>query len=154
MSAAPTVRLDHVGLCVPDLEQATAFFVEAFGATVVFRLDRIRDPEGGSMQRIGANRAAEFEAVMLEMAGGRLELLQWWSGESRAEQPAAMDVGASHLAMQTPDLRATLAVLRQMPGVVVMGEPVTFLEGATPGLSNAFVRTPWGTILELVNWGD
>ncbi|WP_026556147.1 VOC family protein [Arthrobacter sp. 35W] len=153
MSAAPAVRLDHVGLCVPDLEEAVAFFVEAFGATVVFRLDRIRDPEGGSMQRIGANQTAEFEAVMIDVAGARLELLQWWSGESKTGQPAAMDVGASHLALQTPDIHATLAALRQMPGVVVMGEPVTFTEGATPGLSNAFVRAPWGTILELVTWG-
>ena len=153
MSAASGLSLDHVGINVPDLEKAVAFFVEAFGATVVFRLDRIRDPEGESMRRIGAHQKAEFEAVMLDLSGGRLELLQWWSDRAQPRQPAAVDAGASHVAIQTSSIHATLETLRQMHGVEVIGEPVTFSEGATPGLSNAFVRAPWGTVIELVDWG-
>lgn len=153
MSEVSGVRLDHVGINVPDLEQAVAFFVEAFAATVVFRLDRISDPEGQSMQRIGAHQKAQFEAVMLDLSGGRLELLQWWSDGADPQLPGAVDAGASHVAIQTSTLKATLECLRRMPGVDVMGEPVTFTEGATPGLSNAFVRAPWGTVIELVDWG-
>ncbi|MCP1413750.1 VOC family protein [Paenarthrobacter sp. A20] len=151
--SASQVRIDHYGLNVPNLEQAVSFFQEAFNAQVVFRLARMRDPDGGSMQRIGADPRDEFEVVMLDLAGQRLELLQWWSPQGTRRPLGATGHGASHLGMTCPDLAATLNQLRRMPGVTVLGEPQTFTEGPTPGLTNAFVLTPWGSSIELVNWG-
>jgi hypothetical protein len=34
----------------------------------------------------------------------------------------------------------------------VMGEPVHFPQGQSPGLVNAFVKAPWGLLIELVHW--
>lgn len=152
MTPPGAARLDHVGLNVPDLEQAAGFFKDAFDAEVVFRLGRIADPHGRAMERIGADRAAEFEAVMLRIGSGHLELLQWFSRASSSRLPAAVDIGASHVGVEVPDLAAALERARAIKGVQVIGEPVTFSEGPTPGLSNAFFRTPWGAIVELVHW--
>lgn len=146
-------RLDHIGLNVPDLEQAVNFFTEAFGATTVFRLGRINDLEGGSMERLGAPREAAFELVMLQLGTGRLELLRWWNPNQADRAPQSSDIGACHVAVQVSDVAATLESLRAREGVQVLGEPVTFDTGATSGLTNAFVTTPWGTLIELVNWG-
>ena len=48
---------------------------------------------------------------------------------------------------------ATVERLRVAPDVELLGQPVTFDAGPTPGLTNAFLRTGWGVLLELVDWG-
>lgn len=154
MTATSSVRLDHVGVNVPELEPAVAFFKDVFDATVMFRLGKTSDPNGKLMERTGADRGAEFEAVMLRIGDGNLELLQWSSNESLSSLPAAVDVGASHIGIEVPDLAVVLERAREVEGVQVIGDPVTFSEGPTPGLSNAFFRTPWGAIVELLHWGQ
>lgn len=147
-------ELDHVGLNVPDLDQAVAFFIDAFGATEVFRIERFSDIEGGSMERLGAAREAAFELAMLQLGSGRLELLRWWSPNPADRDLRSSDVGASHIAVKVANVAQTLESLRARGDVRVLGEPVTFETGATPGLTNAFVTTSWGALIELVNWGE
>lgn len=148
-----TRGLDHVGINVPDLDQAVRFFTTAFGATTLFRLPPISDPSGDTMRRLDAPADAEFELAMLHLGGGRLELLQWRGpGQSRS-QPQSLDVGASHVAIEVADVPDAVRHLRRLDGVRIIGEPVTFDEGPTPGLTNAFAITPWGMLLELVDWG-
>jgi catechol 2,3-dioxygenase-like lactoylglutathione lyase family enzyme len=145
--------LDHVGLNVPDLNQAVDFFTEIFGATVVFRMARFIDPSGAAMRRLGADESASFELAMLAIGPRRLELLRWWSPTESQIAPGSASLGGSHVAIEVLNIAKTLDQLRGVPGVKVLGEPVTFNEGPTPGLTNAFLLTPWGTLIELVNWG-
>ncbi len=149
----PGVReLDHVGLNVPDLDQAVEFFTRRLGADVVFRVERFADPDGGALTRLGAPATASLELAMLTLGAGRLELLHWEDGPPTIAPPGAADAGGSHVAVEVADVAAGLADLRAVPGVRVLGEPVTFPAGPTPGLTNAFVTTPWGALLELVSW--
>jgi catechol 2,3-dioxygenase-like lactoylglutathione lyase family enzyme len=145
-------RLDHVGLTVPNLDEAVAFFAEAFGASVVFRLPR---PEPGSdtqAGRLGADASAHFALTMLDLGGGRVELLQWWSPRPQGDEPAPDVRGGSHVAVEVSDVGATLERLRAHPGVRIIGEPVRFPPADTPGLTNAFALTPWGSLLEILSW--
>lgn len=143
--------LDHAGLVVPDLAAAVAFFTEVFGARVVFEMDRFDDSTGAGPLRLGARRGTGFALAMLAWGEQHLELLQWWpAGDEAAPEPES--VGAAHVAITVPDAAAALDVLRQVPGVSVLGEPVTFAEGPTPGLTNAFVSAPWGCLIELMQW--
>lgn len=41
--------VEHIGLTVPDLEQATTFFAEAFGARKIY--DMISEPLSGRRSR-------------------------------------------------------------------------------------------------------
>lgn len=151
---APGTRgLDHVGLNVPDLDEAIDFFASQFNARVKFRLGPVSDPDGGSMERLGADRMAQFELAMLEIGAGRLELLRWWVRPDHEAPFSGSDVGSSHVAIAVSDVSVALARLRDTEGVRVIGEPVTFTSGATPGLTNAFVTSPWGSLIELVDWG-
>lgn len=147
-------RLDHTGLVVPDLDEAVEFFQVAFGAEVVFRMYRFDDPTGGATRRLGAQHGTSFALAMLGWGDRRLELLQWWPPWNEdSHGPEA--VGASHVAVEVPDLWTALESLRHIPGVRVVGDPVTFTEGPTPGLTNAFVSSPWGCLIELMQWpGD
>ncbi|MBO2455750.1 VOC family protein [Actinomadura barringtoniae] len=143
--------LDHVGMNVPDLEEAVAFFSAHFAAKEVFRLPRI---DGGT-QRLGAPDDAAFALVMLDIGGARVELIQWWSAGATGEAPPRADLpGGTHLGIEVDDVPGTLAALESVPGVGVVGRPVTFAEGPTPGMTNAFVTTPWGCLIELLSWGQ
>ncbi len=147
-------ELDHVGINVPNLDQAVDFFTEAFGAKEIFRIDRFGDFENGALERLGAVREAEVELAMLEIGAGRLELLRWWSPNQTGATFKSSDVGASHIAIKVANVAQSLERLRRSEGVRVLGEPVTFETGATPGLTNAFAITPWGALIELVHWGE
>lgn len=144
--------LDHVGVNVPDLDQAVQFLQEAFAAQVVFRFDDITDPTGAAPGRLGALADASFSLAMLEIGGGRVELLSWRSARMDSGLPAADARGGMHLGISVPDIEAALDALRPRPDVEVIGEPVTFTHGATAGLTNAFARTSWGLLVELLQW--
>lgn len=141
-------RLDHVGITVPDLDAATGFFVRCFGATELFRLPD--SGENGAARRLGVTEPSSFALVMLEVGGNRLELLAW-RPQIGGAIPAANDPGGAHVAIAVEDLDATLRVLAGEPGVHNVGAPLRFEGGPTPGLTNAFVRAPWGTLLELMS---
>lgn len=159
-AAAPTpvsaYALDHVGLNVPDLDAAVAFFTTWFDAEVEFRMDRFVDPSGGAPARLGAGAGASFALAMLRLGAGRLELLQWWDFEGQA-MPTGIGrtdaVGAAHIGIVVDSVADALARLRGAPGVTVLSEPRTFAHGPTPGLTNGFATAPWGALLELVTWG-
>jgi len=143
---------DHVGLSVPDLDAAVTFFVEIFGARLQFRMDRPTDDVGMGAERLGLAPKVMFSLAMLELGGSNIELLQWWPVRSDARSPEADLPGGAHVAIDVADVAATLAMLRTVDGVEIVGEPSTFEAGATPGLTNAFVRTPWGALIELLSW--
>lgn len=144
--------LDHVGVNVPDLDEAVEFLQDAFGARVVFRFDDIADPTGAAPRRLGALADASFSLAMVEIDGGRVELLSWRSARMEPGLPQADARGGVHLGISVPDLVAALEVLRARPDVTVLGEPVTFADGATAGLTNAFVRHSGGLLVELLQW--
>ena len=151
-ASVPGRGFDHVGLTVPDLGSAVDFFVGVFGARLVFSMDRSSEGEDMGAERLGVRPASQFSLAIVELGASRLELLQWWPAPSDARPPRADLAGGAHVAVDVEEVAQALEGLRLVEGVQVVGEPVTFATGATPGLTNAFVRTPWGALVELVSW--
>ena len=151
-SVVAGMAFDHVGLSVPNLDVAVDFFVEIFGARLQFRMDRSASDAPMGAQRLALAPHVTFSLAMLALGGSRIELLQWWPVRSNAWPPEADLPGGAHVAIDVVDVAATVATLRAIDGIDIVGEPITFESGATPGLTNAFVRTPWGALIELVTW--
>ncbi|MDA8264589.1 MAG: VOC family protein [Actinomycetota bacterium] len=147
-----SLRLDHVGISVPDLDAAITFFIDGFGAQVVFRMDRPAAPGPVGAHRLGAPADAQFALAMLSLGDGRLELLQWWAAAARGDLPPIESPGGSHVAVEVADVGEALARLARLDGVAVLSQPLTFEHDPTPGLTNAFVRAPWGALIELLSW--
>lgn len=152
-SPAPSAELHHVGLVVPDLAAAVAFFVDHLGAEVEFEMDRFIDESGAAVGRIGAGVGASFALVMIRLGGARIELLQWWPAAAAREPNEPNVVGAAHVGVVVADVAAALDRLSAVAGVTIRSAPLTFTEGPTPGLTNAFLVTPWGLLVELMSWG-
>jgi len=108
--------LDHVGIAVGDLEQATAFYKDALGLEV-------EAPEEVSSQRVRAH--------MIPAGQAALELLE----PTAPDSPIARFVdkrgpGLHHITLRVEDIRAALAQLKERGVRLIDAEPRPGAEGA------------------------
>ena len=144
--------VDHVGITVPNMEQATAFFVDVLGCELLYE----REPPGDDSprDRLGVPAGSRIQAVrFLRCANGaNIELFEFSSPDQREEFPRPSDVGIQHLAIYVDDLDAAVEHLRHHE-VNLMSGPNP-LPGPEAGEGNRFIyaRTPWGLTVELISY--
>lgn len=144
--------VEHAGLTVPDIEAATAFFVDVLGAEILFEIGPFSSADDWMETRLGVHPRAVIRRLrMLRLASGpSLELFEYSAPDQDAARPRNSDAGGLHLAFYVTDMAAALAHLRSH-GVTILGDPTTMTEGASAGLSWVYFLAPWGLQLELVS---
>lgn len=144
--------IDHVGMTVPDLDDALDFWTGVLGATLVLRHGpyprSITTPE-----QFG--RPADSSVVgiaMISLGRANIELLEFDSPGAPTVAPSPDAVGAHHIAVYVDDIDGAVAEARAA-GVEVLGQPMA-LPGPEAGERARFVflRAPWGVIIELVSY--
>ena len=141
--------IDHVGMNVPDIDQATQFFADLMGARVISDMSPGAIPDQWKTQFRWHHSSELQRFVMLQMAGGaKLELFQYRGVEINPEHPHGDDAGASHVALRTSDIDASLALLKSRH-VTILNEPITNPDG----VRWFYFQTPWGSQVELVSLG-
>jgi catechol 2,3-dioxygenase-like lactoylglutathione lyase family enzyme len=134
--------IDHVGVTVPDLKQAEAFLAETFGCEAVTHIGPF-------------NMAPRADSLSLAMvrcgAGANIELFEYKNSTGSGVMPKNEDIGASHIAFYTDDVKAGVAYLKSK-GVTVLGEPMTMTGGDTEGETWVHFLSPWGSEMELVGY--
>ena len=135
-----TVRLDHVGVVVPDLGAAVAFFRDALGFRPL-REATLGDPDDRLPETFGAPAGATLRVAFLGTDGGTVELLEWSAADAARDVRGPHDAGTAHLALAVPDVEAAVARLAAVAGVTVF-------ERHRRGF--VYARTPWGLLLQLV----
>lgn len=156
-SSLAVIGADHVGLTVPDLDAAVAFYTDAFDARELFRMgpfdaaDLPRSADGRDWTETHVNvRDARLRFAVLELAPGlRLELFAYERPtDVRTTAPHNCDVGGHHVGLRVEDLDTATSLLRNR-GVTVL-EPIVVDDGPTAGTRSAYAVDPWGNHLELV----
>lgn len=153
----PTARnVDHIGITVPDLEQALSFFVDVLGCEVIYHTIPFSEPEGELMEeRLAVDRKSNLELAMVRCGPTtNVELLAYESTTDDEQTVANDDVGATHLAFYVDDLEAGIEYLDGVPDVEVQGSPTPVVEGPSAGLEFVYFTAPWGLQLELINYPD
>jgi len=145
--------LDHIGLVVPDLEQAKKFFVQCFGAEFLYDGER-RNDATLMLRTFDVPSESGFKLAMLRLPPNlNLELFEWTAEDRRTDPPRLCDVDAHHLCFTVDGIESALDDLVGYPGVQVLGSintvPDTAPVGA--GVRWAYLRTGWGLHLELVD---
>lgn len=151
----PGVRgIEHIGLTVPDLEEAVRFLVDVVGCTFVFDGGRHGDDPAFFRDRLGVPETASLRYVFLRLGHGpNLEVFEYAAPGQAITPPLNSDIGGHHLAIYVDDFDAALAAL-DAAGVEVM-RPVSYIEdGPAMGSRWVYFRAPWGLQLELVSWLD
>ncbi|MFJ3385537.1 MULTISPECIES: VOC family protein [unclassified Curtobacterium] len=150
--------MDHVGLTVPDVDAATEFLAAAFDAVVLYdTLPADAPPKGGHAtdRRLGVpDGAREVRVRMLALPDGPGIELFAFDGAPQHDPAVPTDLGWQHLALYVDDLDATLDRV-VTAGAVALGVPRP-LPGPEAGERNRFVyvRTPWGSTIELLTYPD
>jgi catechol 2,3-dioxygenase-like lactoylglutathione lyase family enzyme len=143
--------VQHVGLTVPDMDQAVGFFRTMFGAVTVMECGSVDVDESFMSRRLGvpAGRRIKDQRVITCGNGGNLELFEY-SGEPESPVKRNSEVGACHLAFSVDDAVAAAGRLRAA-GIDVLEGPTLIESGPMAGLTWVYFRTPWGQFLELVS---
>ncbi|HEY4948040.1 MAG TPA: VOC family protein [Acidimicrobiales bacterium] len=133
------VTVNHIGLCVTDLDRSRRFYEEALG----FRYERsLQPPDGVCSTLLGVELPVGLTAVYLTHGDFVLELLQFGrTGNPPARERPMTEPGLTHLSLTTADLEATLARVPALGGQV--------LEETSVGVA-VMVRDPDGQLLELL----
>lgn len=139
--------VNHIGICVSDLERSVAFYRDALGFEPAGDL-RVEGEPSDTLLRL---RNVRLHAVYMERDGWRIELLHYESPASPSRPPArAMnDLHFTHMSLSVADLDESVERIVAAGGSVdadtrveIGGEPVAI-----------FVRDPDGLPLELLRRG-
>ncbi|CAN5356351.1 VOC family protein [soil metagenome] len=150
----PGIRgMEHVGLTVPDINEACDFFEKILGAEVLFTAAKDFKGEGNWMkEHLNVDPSAvvkEFRYVRCGN-GTNLEVFQY-EAPNQAKKPLLnSDIGGHHLAFYVDDMDAAVAFLKKN-GVKVLGEPTSYTDGPNLGLTWCYFLAPWGLQLEIVS---
>ncbi|MFJ4221093.1 VOC family protein [Curtobacterium luteum] len=150
------IRIDHVGVTVPDIDAATAFFEAALDAVVLYDVRcRTEEPRGSAEVHrylgIPSTMAQGAIRMLALPEGPGLELFEYLGPDQRFAA-APSDLGWQHLALYVDDLDAALDKVERAGGR--RNSDPRELRGVEAGEGNRFVytRTPWGSTLELVSY--
>ncbi|MFH8484930.1 VOC family protein [Streptomyces longisporoflavus] len=150
--------MDHVGITVPDIDAATAFFRHALGAEVLYDTLRREDgpTTGPSMEQgLGVPEGTQEVAIrMLRLHHGPgLELFEFRAPRQR-EPAVPSDLGWQHLAVYVEDIEAAVLRVEEAGGTRLSSpRPLPGVE-AGPRNRMTYTRTPWGSTLELITYPD
>lgn len=147
--------VDHIALTVPDLEEATNFFVDVLGCEVYYSIGPFQDPDGNWMtENLDVHQKAEIPEIrILRCANGpHFELLTFNSPDQNKTMPKFSDYDGHHAGFYVDDMEAAVAYLKSK-GIKVLG---AIKDGVGPeaGEGSTFVhfQSPWGSMFELVSY--
>lgn len=129
--------LNHVGVCVTDVDRSRRFYEGALGFEFWYDLHPPDDP---SDKLLGLPRPIDTHAVYLRLGAFVLELLHFASIQPFVERTMNMP-GLTHLSVSVEDVQVTCAKVREHGGEV--------LEDTDIGAA-IMVRDPDGQLIELL----
>ena len=153
MSGIPGLRgSDHLGITVPDLDEAERFFVDVIGAVPVYTLGPKQADDDWMQTRLGVHPRTVIREIRFYRLGNgtNIELFQYDSADGQNPQPRNSDIGGYHLALYVDDMDAAVAHLRAHD-VDIMGEP-NLSAGNSEGQTWLYFRSPWGLQFERVSF--
>ena len=145
--------VEHIGLSVPDLGAATAFFTSVLGAETLYDVGPFPGPEDWMAGHLaGASGAHIHRMRVLGLANGpSIELIELTHAKGSSSGDHAAAPAGWHIAFYVDDMDAALAALKAHDCQILSG-PVEMTEGPSAGLAWLYFRAPWGQQLELVSY--
>ena len=141
---------EHIGLTVPDLDEAERFLVGVLGATPIFDGGTIDDPD--AMTRVlGAPEGSRCRYRFFRLGHGpNLEVFEYRGGRS-TEHPGNADAGGHHLALYVDAIGPAYEHLLAHD-VACSGPPERIRSGPAAGSDWLYFKAPWGLQMELVSY--
>lgn len=153
---ASKVAVDHVGLSVPNLEQAIDFFVSAFGCRVVFHAGPY-DDLGFTWPGDDGPENTTMRLAMLRMGDSdNIELLEYSRRDAPKSDtpPRVSEPGGMHLCFYVEDIYEAEKELRKRSDIRWLNAVSKEEGGPLDGLDWSYFLTDWGLVIELIRWPE
>lgn len=145
--------INHIGITVPDLDQATRFFQEGLGALWCYDGLTLEDtPRGGELieRQLGLPKGAQIiRQRMVRIGNGPgLELFEIRADQQR-DPLKLSDFGINHLSLYCDDIHASLQRLVAAGGRALDEPHANSRHEDSEGSLSIYVESPWGMLIEL-----
>jgi catechol 2,3-dioxygenase-like lactoylglutathione lyase family enzyme len=143
------VGVDHVGITVPNIERAIAWFHDVMGCETPLTF--------GPFSGVGAILDVDPQAVVEQITHVRcgrsasIELFQYDAPDQRRTPPLNSDYAGHHIAFYVTNLVAAADYL-EAKGVRRLFGPLPVTEGPAAGQTINYFQAPWGTYIELISY--
>ena len=148
------VGMDHVGITVPNIGEAVAWFENVMGCVAPLTFGPFSDPTGTFMQDLlDVHPRAVVEQITMVRCGrsANIELFEYTAPDQRTTFPKNSDWAGHHIAFYVTDIDAAVAYMVSKGAEKVLG-PLPVTEGPAAGQSINYFRTPFGTYVELISY--
>lgn len=150
---AVTRGINHIGLTVPDIEQATTFFQTALDDKIAYDSQKLTDePRAGQfVERVlGIEKGAKIikKRMMVFGHGPNIEMFEI-KDASQASAITLQDMGYTHISFYVDDFPAALEKVKKAGGIPLSEPHANTRYEDTPGNQTVYIQTPWGSLLEL-----
>lgn len=152
--------LDHIALTVPNIDEATKFFEQAFDAKIAVEGLRTNEPPiAGPMAEaafgmLPGGRVTARRVLKLN-ADTNIELFQF-AGMPQRSAANTYDLGLQHFTVRVSDLQQTALDFMNAGGTLL--QTPDYIEavkaGTAPHQGWLYGRTPWGSIIEMVTFKE
>jgi catechol 2,3-dioxygenase-like lactoylglutathione lyase family enzyme len=143
--------IDHVGITVPNVADAVAWFEGVLGCSSPLAF--------GPFSGVGAILDVDPAAVVQHIQhvrcgnGPSVELFQYSAPDQDTTFRRNSDIGGKHLAFYVRHIDKAVAYL-QSKGVEKLFGPLAVTGGPAAGQAINYFRTPFGTYIELISYPD
>ena len=150
------VGCDHVGITVPDINQAIEWFEDVMGAVAPLTFGPF--PAGAFVASVVdvAQTASIDQITMLRIGhSANIELFKYTAPDGqRHDMPKNSDWSGHHIAFYVTDIDAAVEYMvgkgvRKMPA-----GPFTLTAGPAAGQTIQYFQTPWGGYIEFISYPD
>jgi catechol 2,3-dioxygenase-like lactoylglutathione lyase family enzyme len=144
---------DHTGITVPDMKQATDFFINVLGCKEAMSFGPFSDDKTDFMsQLVNVNPRAVINQITLVRCGygSNIELFQYTSPDQKNMTPKNSDIGGYHIAFYVDDIKAAKEYLDGKGVKTFFNLPVN--EGPAAGQSIFYFLAPWGLQMEAISY--
>jgi catechol 2,3-dioxygenase-like lactoylglutathione lyase family enzyme len=148
------IGTDHVGLTVPNIDEAVAWFKDVMGATAPLSFGPISDPKGTLMHDLlDVNRHAVIDKITVLRIGhsANIELFQYRTPHQNHTFAKNSDWSGHHIAFYVRDIDAA-AKYMQRRGVEKFLGPFPVTSGPAAGQTINYFKTPFGTYIEFISY--
>jgi catechol 2,3-dioxygenase-like lactoylglutathione lyase family enzyme len=144
---------EHIGFTVPDLEQATTFFVDVIGCEFLFELGPFVAEDDWMATHLNVHPRTVMRRLRFLRCkhGSNFEIFQYEAPDQNRFQQKNSDIGGHHLAFYVDDFDLALQYLKEK-SVRLLGEPTVRTCGPNAGQIWIYFLSPWGMQLELVSF--
>jgi catechol 2,3-dioxygenase-like lactoylglutathione lyase family enzyme len=147
------VGIDHIGLTVPDINQAIEWYEDILGAVAPLTFGPF---EGafleGALNVVPGTGINQITTLRIGQSAG-IELFTYHSPGQRTDVPLNSDWSGHHIAFYVTDIEAAVEYMDSRDVDRLFG-PFTLTSGDAAGQSINYFRTPWGSFIEFISYPD